>query len=63
MGKKSNNLFVTSKKRNHEFKVLQKARDLFKPLYNGVLFITIDLADLYKNIFYFKGFKRHFAGL
>ena len=52
MGKKSNNLFVTSKKRNHEFKVLQKAREPFKPLYNGVVvFITIDLADLYKNIF------------
>ena len=37
-----NNLFVTSKKRNHEFTNLKcciKPKSLLKPLFNGVLFL------------------------
>ena len=54
------NMFVTSKKRNHqfinspihEFKVLQKAREHFKTSFNGVLFLVYYFNNHFKPCFF-----------
>ena len=55
------NLFVTSKKRNHEFTNLNTAKRpaiLLKPLYNGVLFLIHYFKKHFKPcLFILKAFK------
>ena len=69
----TNNLFVTSKKRNHEFtnspihefKVLQKGKRA-KPLYIGVLFLIYYFKKHFKHCFFIlkalKDILQHFFG-
>ena len=54
------------KKRNHQFTKLKyylMARKPFKNLFNGVYVLIYYLKNIYALLFYFNGFKRHFAAL
>ena len=58
-------MFVTSKKRNHEFtnfKCYMKAREPFKTPFKRCIISSLSLTKKHFNtrFFHFKGFKRHF---